>query len=33
MARPRKPERDKAKKMYLESGGKISTKEGRAAGQ
>ena len=31
MARPRKPERDKAKKMYLESGGKISTKELAAA--
>lgn len=27
MARPRNPERDKAKKAYLESGGKITTKE------
>lgn len=27
MARPRNPERDKAKKMYLQSGGQISTKE------
>ena len=31
MARPRKPERDKAKKLYLQSGGKISTKELAAA--
>lgn len=31
MARPRNPERDKAKKMYLQSGGKISTKELAAA--
>lgn len=31
MARPRKPERDEAKKLYLQSGGKISTKELAAA--
>lgn len=31
MARPRKPERDKAKKLYMQSGGKISTKELAAA--
>ena len=31
MARPRKPERDKAKELYLQSGGKISTKELAAA--
>lgn len=31
MARPRKPERDEAKKLYLKSGGKISAKELAAA--
>ena len=31
MARPRKPERDEAKKLYLQSGGKISAKELAAA--
>ncbi len=31
MARPRGPQRDKAKELYLQSGGKISTKELAAA--